>query len=811
MNPSAKTLVKTPIGEQPLDRTGSPVAAARMDPSGTYIAAAKLLQEYINNHSESAWQKIRQIVDTVYLTVSAAIDTLEAESPFLAEVKKQVKGGKKIFFKPNIVTLPLIDYSNHGPGIPGANSHWEFVAAVMRWFHDKAGFTYHQMAVGEAGMTISTDTEAISKKLGRRLTPEAIMEGKYGNDYGGWGFYFARKYLAECHAPGHQDDPMSGYQESVNGVCMAPGKAADKLLFFNLNRPDSYSGREVSITDGINLNTLTIHKAVIGGDPENPEDMKDWPGCVLVNLPILKIHVLELLTFALKNVGMGIYAMEASTSETPGTCKWKYSIPDIKVPFGKLKVPHARWSLQTDEETLKPLRDDRGNFIWRRTGGMEATMADGINAIRGQNVMMLHIGDGIECTNIYHSGMTGVIVPEGLVFASRDPVAMDNCAARYLFNMVSMAETEKIQNQYGIKSDIIQKTPFAKLEGNNIVTAAGYDSCYSRYHGLKHCADRGIGQLDFYVAGKDLWQGGNLVSVNHRLGRVDKSIFTDLFTTTAYHASGKILMDFQAGLLSYLELNDKLTGAKHKQQLFKFQDENGDGVIDYLEGGKNAGSMAGFAYSTLLLSSQTDPLQAMKLRFLFSMAPARWIRKEWNNEGLETGEQGMVGQAVAQAYRMSQAKVENPDPLYPGRVWGNSKWPSVQYVLQLAQFSRVYGMMFPNRIDTFMSPYGQAFKYADIVFNGGKYTNPKTTAPGEDVIGKYHQAVAAGEKPLPFTVYVPPGFGSYSGRQIPNVEETEKPELIFSAVFNGKETWGELRMSDFPWLKTVVSDSLVYM
>jgi hypothetical protein len=474
-------------------------------------------------------------------------------------------------------------------------------------------------------------------------------------------------------------------------------------------------------------------------------------------------------------------------------------------------VPHQRWILQTDEDTLKPLRDDQGEFIWRRTGGMEATIADGIQAVKGQNIMMLHIGDAIECTNIYHSGYTGEIVPEGFVFASNDPVAMDNMAARYLFNMVPMADTERIQKQYRIKSDIIQKIPSAKLEGENIVTTEGYDSCYSRYHALKHCEERGLGQLDFYVTGKDLRQGGNLASLNGRLGRVDKDTFSELVTATDYHASGKPLMDFQAGLMAYLELNDKLTGANHKQQLLQFQDENGDGVIDYLESGKNAGSMAGFAYNQVLMSSQVDPLQALKLHFLFSMAPMRWIRKEWNNEGLETGERGMPGQAAAQAYRMSQAKGEFPDPLYPGRTWGNGKWPSMQYRFDLMKYARVYGPMFPNRINVIMAPYGQAFAYADIKWNGAKYYNRQAIEKGEDIIGNYHQAATGGEKLLPFTLYVPHGYGSYNGQQIPNVQETDKPELIFTAVFAGKEFWNDIKLSDHPWLKTVESDVLVLM
>jgi len=500
-------LVKSPIGKKPLDNTGSAIGAARMDPSQTYIYIAKLLQEHINTGSAPAWQKIRKCVDSIYLTTSTALEALETESPFLAEIKRQVSAGKKLFFKPNMVTLPSIDWQTHGPGVPGANSHWEFAAAVMRWFHDKAGITYHQMAVGEASMTVPADSDMISKKLGRKVPPEAILEGKYGEDYGGWGFYFIRKYLAECHDKSHKDDPLNGYQESVEGIILPPGKATDKLMLYDLNRPDDSNSRDVPVEGGVNNKVITVHKAIIGGDPENPKDMKDWPGCVLVNLPILKIHVLELLTCALKNIGMGIYAMEANSTREPGKYKWKYTIPDVRIPFGKLKVPHQRWVLKTDEDTFKPIRDSKGNFIWTRTGGMEATLADGFQAVKGQNVLMLHVSEAIECTNVYHSGMTGVIVPEGFVFASKDPVALDNLGACYLFNMVPLSETAGIQKKYGVKSDIIQKIPSAKLQGKNIISTDGYDSCYSRYHALEHCEERGLGNGNSMLLGKTSGKG----------------------------------------------------------------------------------------------------------------------------------------------------------------------------------------------------------------------------------------------------------------------------------------------------------------
>jgi hypothetical protein len=802
---SQPTRVQSSWGGVSLDSTGSAIGAARMDPSGIYSSAAQALQEHINSGSEPAWKQACQVTDKIYNTVSAALEALENESPFLEKIKQQVGSAKRLFFKPNIVTLPLIDFQTHGPGIPGANTHWEFVAAVMRWFHDRGAITYHQMAVGEGGMTSAMDAANVSRKLGRKVTPEAIMEGRYGAEYGGWAFYFVRQYLADRHPANHTDDPRQGYQESLDGVCLAPGQAAGKLLFYDLNRLDEANSREVAVPDGVNFQSLTLHKVLVGGHPGSRQDSLDWPGSVVVNLPILKIHVMELLTGAVKNLGMGVYGMQANSSREAGKYEWKYAIPAAKVPLYKLKVPHQRWICQTDEDTLKPIRDKNGNFIWRQTGGMEATMTDSFQAVKGQNVMLLHVVEAIECTNIYHSGYTGVAVPEGFILASQDPVALDNLCARYLFNMLPLVESETIQLQYHLQSDVIQRIPSVRLEGSNIVTTEGYDSCYSRYHAFKHWEQRGLGQLPFYVRGKDLWQGGDLASFKQHLGRVEKGVFSELITTTVYHAMAKPLMDFQAGMLAYLELDDQQTGADHKRELLQFQDENGDGVIDYLEGGKNAGSTGAFMYSSILRSPQADRMEALKLGFLIAMAPAKWIHKEWNSEGLETGEH-LIGQAVGRALAMSRVKAEKADPLYPARMWGNGRWPSLNYILQLMHWGRVYGPFFPDRIDIGMAPYAKAFSYADLKWNGAKYCTPQAIQKCEDIIGHYHQAVARGEKPLPFRLYVPHGYGVYNGVRIPNVEETDNPALIFTASFPENEVWRELRFSEYPWLQTVVPE-----
>lgn len=51
-------LVASPIGKRPLDRYGSAVGAARMNPDGTFKRVAELLQDYINNDNQNAWQEM---------------------------------------------------------------------------------------------------------------------------------------------------------------------------------------------------------------------------------------------------------------------------------------------------------------------------------------------------------------------------------------------------------------------------------------------------------------------------------------------------------------------------------------------------------------------------------------------------------------------------------------------------------------------------------------------------------------------------------------------------------------------------------
>ena len=112
---------------------------------------------------------------------------------------------------------------------------------------------------------------------------------------------------------------MSGYEESTSGTYLPPGQASHQLMVYDLNRlfdvPSKW--KDVIVPDGANFKEITLHKVIVGGDPRDAEDFRDYPGCVLVNVPRLKIHTQALLTNAIKNLGIGLYPMEAASRENP--------------------------------------------------------------------------------------------------------------------------------------------------------------------------------------------------------------------------------------------------------------------------------------------------------------------------------------------------------------------------------------------------------------------------------------------------------------------------------------------------------------
>lgn len=788
--------VASPIGKLGTDAAGSPVAVVKMNPEQTYIGVPELLKSFIDQSKTDAWEKIKERIDYIYANLDHALGKLNEETDFGEAVKRQVKEGKKLFFKPNMVNPSVIDPLTHGEGLgTTACTAWPFVAALMRWFHDKLSVSYHEMAIGEAASATSIMAGGLRLEFdsAKTVTTEAVIEGKCGDFYGGWGFYFVRKYLGETHQPSHRDNPMNGYEESVSGKYLPPGRAGNRLMVYDLNRLYDLrtKGRDVPVPDGANFKEITLHKAIVGGDPDNSRDIEEYPGCFLVNVPKLKVHNQALLTNAVKNLGIGLYPMEAPRDDSPKNTRWKYAGAFKPFPGLKTEIPHQRWVPKMDDETSLPLRDKNGEYIVTKTAGMPGTMVDVIKATQNQGVLMLHVVDALEAINIDHMGMgMGIKVPEGYTFASLDPVALDLLCARYMFKTVPMQEARRLQKEKNLPTDFLQKAPMAKSDGKNIVTEEGFDSPIPRYNLFKYAEDRGLGQQKYYVVGWDTATEAPLASIEGHLGRMEEGKFSELLTPSFYHNPSLLLWGLQDTVLSYIKASDSLTGSSYLRELLDAFDENGDGVIDYDELGRT-----GFFLPIMRLGAEAFRLRAVEkygfLRggFLVRAIQLRYSDEKWNSQGHNFAKDFRLAATATVAFMMSQLAMESQDFLFPGMTWGKGKWPSLQFANYASTGISIYGMGFPMGADL-MSLYGYAFQYADKVLNKGGYTGSLGQESDLQAANNYIKAVSSGAALLNFVLYVPTGYGKSAGFNIPNVEETDDAAKIFTAHFNnGQEVW----------------------
>jgi len=583
--------VMSPIGDCTTDVSGPPVGVVRMDPDRSYRGVGELLQIYLNEGSNATWRQIKERIDYTYDSLDLSLTPLDRETGFGTEVKARVDRDQKLLFKPNLVNPMCIDPQNHGPSMGSTTcTEWPFVAALMRWFHDKLGIAYHQMSLGEAAscMTAAAHSYGYYQAGGEPVTTEAVIEGKVGDFYGGWGFYFVRRYLAECLPTGSGEDPMKGHEESVAGIYLPPGQAGDRLMVYDLNRihDDLTKGREVPVADGANYDAITLHKIVVGGDPDDARDREAYPGCVLINVPKFKVHGIALFTNAIKNLGIGLYPMQWATV---GSHHWEYANPDHEIPGIKGRIPHAVWAPELDASTGFPKRDEDGNYLVKKTGGLPGTMVDIVKAVADQEIFMMHVVDGIEMINIDHQGIVvspDLKVPDGVAFAGLDPVAVDLLCARYMFSNVGIAKAEEVAIGDGYGGRFPQEVPVPTVEGSNIVTGVGYDCPIARYDTFSYAEQRGLGTCGYHVVGADALSGAPLVSVRGHLGTLTDGEFKDVITETLFYDIYKLPWDLQLTCLSYMEAVDELYSTSVKKQFLEAFDESGDGTVSYEEFGR---------------------------------------------------------------------------------------------------------------------------------------------------------------------------------------------------------------------------------
>lgn len=785
------------IGPVKLDDTGATVGVVRLDPNRSYPEIGKLLQKVIRENDPDAWSEIKKRIDYTYLQMDRALSALDRSEAFSRVVKARVEARQKLLFKLNGVAIESISPYTLLP-FPGsyANTEWAFVAAAMRWFHDKLGISYYRMCAGEAAVQSSTRAAQYTciKKTECPVTTEAVYEGRSEDFYGGWGFYFARRYLAEASDPSLGDDPMRGYEESVSGTYLAPGDAGNRLMLYDLNKVSdpASKGRDVPVPGGENFKSILLHKVITGGDPDDPEDRKKYPGSVLINLPKLKVHTQALFTNAIKNLGIGLYPMQATRKKAP--C-WEYATPYSEIPAIKCKIPHQVWVPQMDLDTLTPKKDGDGKYIVEKTGGLTATMLDIIKAVKYLDILTLHIVDAIEAVNRDHQGLgLGIAVPEGLIMAGCDAVALDLFCARYMFSNVGLKVAAEVDLDDGFGGRFPQKVPVAHLQNGAIETGTAYDCPLARDACLKKAGQMGLGSLDYHVAGWDDVTGNPLVSVQRRPGYLDNGRFRDIHTRTLYWGIYKLPWDLQKTFFSYLDAVDELENSRNKKMFLKAFDETGNGVVTYEEYGKKGVHSPTLFLGALYMSLKgaADESEAYRSYFALIAGPLRATGPDWNAEQHNYNREFFIGSVFAVAWVMSQMKKENADPFCPDRSFGNGRWPS--FTLARDQYLRqvIYGWKYPEKIGV-SSLLGSVFAYADYRFNSSWFIGNRFGAPDANGINAYFKALKNQEiDPLDFTLFVPKGYGA--DKDLVHISETDDPAKIFTAQFDkGRILWPDAR------------------
>ncbi|MCK9276110.1 MAG: DUF362 domain-containing protein [Syntrophales bacterium] len=791
--------VQTALGEGTLDSSGAPVTVARMDAGKAYKGIDLLLQRVIRDRDNEAWADIKRKIDYIYEHLDIALSSLEKETRFTSEIWKRLREGRKILFKPNLVSSENIDPYTYGP-TPGstANTEWPFVAAVLRWFHDTAGISYYNMCVGEAATAMSAVAAHYShiKNSGRPVTTEAVIEGRSDDFYGGWGFCFVRRYLAENSEPSLGDDPMRGLEESMAGIYIPPGGVYDKLMVYDLNRicDNPAKGREVPVPQGENFDSLILHKVVAGGDPADSGDRELYPGCILVNVPRLKVHAQALFTNVIKNLGIGLYPMQVSRTEG---CSWEYSTPNRKIPGMKGAIPHQVWIPEIDPETCLPKKAPDGNYIVKKTGGLTGTMIDIIAAVAAQDTFMVHIVDAIETVDRDHQGFgIGIKVPEGFAVAGIDPIATDLFCARYLFSNIGIKEAHHTDLDDGLGGFFPQAVPVPRFDGKAIITEKGYDSPISRDFCFKQGEKRGLGSRAYYVTGHDGITGKPLASFGGRLGYVDGGHFKEIVTDELYWDTYKMPWDLQKTFFAWLESVDAVEGSSLKRTFLEMFDETGDGIVTYEEYGKKGMYGANNILAGLYMSTRGDGNQSELFRSSYAMLSAitRYSNPEWNSEGHDFTLGLVFGTVGVIAQRMSCAPEEKEDSFVPGLIWGKGKWPSFSLAFDRYMKQVLYGWKYPDKV-SLSSLYGNACAFADYLQNGGKFLGEKRGIPSPQAAQTYVEAVHGGKMaPLDFTFFVPPGYGS---SDFPNIEETKDPAKVLTVDFeSGKYLWPDVRTDD---------------
>ncbi|MBW1861282.1 MAG: DUF362 domain-containing protein [Deltaproteobacteria bacterium] len=682
------------------------IGAVRLTPESSYVGVPDLLEKYIKEKDEAAWREIREKINYTYSGLSVALRPVVRKDNFKDKIVAEIKAGKKLFFKPNLVNPRTLDLV--GDGTPGSKigifscTDWAFVAALMRFFHDEFGILYYQMAIGDAGVSMPCYSGLL------KCPPEALIEGTpYGvnADYWvGWPFYFVRKYLAETTTPyDSKDDPQNGYMDSIKGNYVTPGQATiqGKLMIYDLNNAEWFDrGRRVDVPDGGDNHKegIVIHKAIVG----DPDDLGNYPGCILINASKLKVHSATIFTCAIKNLGMGGWPMSAGHDSNVKTTDWLYSYPPASPP-GLKAVYHDKWYVVEVNDEGMPLKiTDKPNM------GLDGTMVDMNLAIKGQVPYVLHVVSAVNVIDIEQFGTGSVARQEGLILASTNPIALDMLCARYMF--------KNVPGDPIFPDKFARTVPLPRYDKTSgaIVTDIGVDERVLRSRLFDYAARRGLGGLSYYVEGRDetTTVSSPLVSKNGHFGRIEEGRFVEIMTDHLYFHQGGSLWDLQPSVLAYAQATDQLSGSNYYDE-FMALDEDQDGIIDDRERGRNGLSNCTVVLPGIGLSLIGKGEVEHGVFFIYSRL-LKYADPAWNVGNVDSLRVFVDSMTFPVAWRMATDKEKKgEDPFFGipyGAVDGKPRWPSLQFARYRLEMFFIYDFMYVNAA-AYSQKTGKEFKF----------------------------------------------------------------------------------------------------
>jgi hypothetical protein len=129
-------------------------------------------------------------------------------------VREELARGKKLLLKPNLVNPICIDPREHGAGMGYTTcTAWPFIAALMRWLHDRLDVSYRRWrwvtatVMASSSAFFSRDRAGSSREANWRVAPATSTVAGASISHGStW----------RRHDASHDDDNQ-GYDDSIAG------------------------------------------------------------------------------------------------------------------------------------------------------------------------------------------------------------------------------------------------------------------------------------------------------------------------------------------------------------------------------------------------------------------------------------------------------------------------------------------------------------------------------------------------------------------------------------------------------------------